>query len=108
MGKPLRVILKASTGAGIQIWLGDDGLFHVAREDVGGQPQICLGVDLFEVIAEMAELDLDDADQSNEALRLADQAQRGLRRPDFELEDEDEDELEGEDEDDEPSRASRS
>jgi hypothetical protein len=73
----MKVILKASTGARIHVWRDDD-LFHAAREDVHGQPQICLGVDLFEVIAEMAGLDLEQRDQAKEATRLAAEAQRSL------------------------------
>jgi hypothetical protein len=42
------------------------------------EPQICLAVDLFEVIAELAGLDLEDASQSAEAVALADRAQREL------------------------------
>jgi hypothetical protein len=38
-------------------------------------------VDLFEVIAELADLDLDDEAHASEAVRLADEAQRRLSSP---------------------------
>jgi len=42
------------------------------------EAQICLGIDLFEVIAELAGLDLDNEEQSDEATRLAREAQHRL------------------------------
>ena len=46
------------------------------------EPQICLGVDLFEVIADLAGLDLDDASAAAEAVRLANSARERLRDTD--------------------------
>ncbi len=56
----------------------DQGLFQAWRVDQVGQAQTCLGVDLFEVIAELAQLDLEDGTQAAEAIRLAERAERGL------------------------------
>jgi hypothetical protein len=75
------LIFSASTGVNLEIWR-DDGLFHAAQADGRGQPQVCLGVDLFEVVAELAGLDLEDADHAGEAERLAKQAKRELGSPD--------------------------
>jgi hypothetical protein len=73
----MKVTLAASTGARIDVWCQED-LFQARREHQVGEPQICLGVDLFEVIAGLADLDLDDTVQAGEAVVLADQAQRRL------------------------------
>jgi hypothetical protein len=83
----MKVTLGASTGAKIAVWrrVDPDGsrsekdLFHARRVDRKGEPQTCWGVDLFEVIAELAQLDLGDPPQAAEALRLAANAQRRLR-----------------------------
>ena len=69
----MRVTLGTSTGARIEVWQEKD-LFHVRRADRLGEPQSCLGVDLFEVIAELAQLDLEDEAQAAEAIRLAERA----------------------------------
>ena len=50
--------------------------FYARRADTSDDPEICLGVDLFEVIAELAGLDLDHRGQAAEAVRLADEARR--------------------------------
>ncbi|MGZ6576445.1 MAG: hypothetical protein ACXVHJ_36360 [Solirubrobacteraceae bacterium] len=71
------VTLAASTGARIDVWREAD-LFHARRADHVTQPQTCLSVDLFEVIADLADLDLDDPTQAAEAIGLAAQAQRRL------------------------------
>ena len=42
-------------------------------------PQVCLAVDLFEVIAELAELDLEESATMAEASTLSEQAQSQLR-----------------------------
>ena len=52
-----------------------------------GQPQICAAVDLFEVIAELAGLNLEVTAQSAEAVRLALEAQRELEDSQDRLED---------------------
>jgi hypothetical protein len=74
----MNVTLGTSTGAKIAVWREKD-LFHARRVDRKDEPQACWGVDLFEVIAELAQLDLDDPAQAAEALRLAANAQRRLR-----------------------------
>jgi hypothetical protein len=73
----MSVTLAASNGARIDVWREDD-LFHARRADRVTEPQTCLGVDLFEVIAELAAFDLDDAIEAAEAISLAKQAQRRL------------------------------
>jgi hypothetical protein len=71
------ITLTSSGGVRLEVWLRGD-LFHVARSEDETDPEVCLGVDLFEVIAELAELDLDSPDQAKEANRLSEQAQRKL------------------------------
>jgi hypothetical protein len=73
----LKVTVRASTGARFRVWREDE-LFHVRPADSAIEPQICVGVDLFEVIAELAGLNLEDREQSVEAMRLALDAQRAL------------------------------
>jgi hypothetical protein len=72
------VTLVASTGARADVWREAD-LFDARRADHVTKPQTCLSVDLFEVIAELAALDLDNTTRAAEALGLAAQAQRRLR-----------------------------
>jgi hypothetical protein len=74
----MKLNLRASTGVDIVVWR-DDETFHAQRADDASEPQICLGVDLFEVIADLADLDLDDTSHAAEAVSLADDAQRRLR-----------------------------
>lgn len=69
----MKVTLGTSTGARIDVRQEQD-IFHARRADQLGEPQTCLGVDLFEVIAELAQLDLDHAAQAAEAIRLAERA----------------------------------
>lgn len=73
----MKVALAASTGAEIEVWREDD-LFHARRVGHSGEPQICLGVDLFEVVADLAELDLERPAEAAEAMRLAERAQHRL------------------------------
>ena len=73
----MKVTLGTSTGARVDVWR-EEGLFHARRRDQTCQPQTCLGVDLFEVIAELAQLDLEDRRQAAEAIRLAERAERRL------------------------------
>jgi hypothetical protein len=75
----MEVTLGTSTGAKIVVWREKD-VFHARRIDRGEEPQTCWAVDLFEVIAELAQFDLDDPAQAVEALRLAARAERRLRR----------------------------
>ena len=74
----MKLTLTASTGIDIVVWR-DDEMFHARRASEATEPQICLGVDLFEVIAELAELDLDETADAAEAVLLADDAQLRLR-----------------------------
>ena len=57
----MTVTLTASTGAKILVWREKD-MFAALRAGGTEEAQICLGIDLFEVIAELAGLDLDDED----------------------------------------------
>jgi hypothetical protein len=77
----IKYTLTASTGITLVVWR-DAEMFHARRADEVTEPQICLGVDLFEVIAELAGLDLDTSSDASEAIRLADAAQRHLRAND--------------------------
>jgi hypothetical protein len=74
----IKVTLAASTGAKIAVWRERD-LFYAQRAQEVGEPQSCWEVDLFEVIAELAQLDLDDFSQAAEAVKLAARARRRLR-----------------------------
>jgi hypothetical protein len=74
---PMTVTLTTSTGAEILVWREKD-MFAALRAGGNGEPQICLGIDLFEVIAELAGLDLDDEEQADEATRLATGARQRL------------------------------
>ena len=73
----MTVTLTASTGAKILVWREKD-MFAALRAGGNEDAQICLGIDLFEVIAELAGLDLDDDEQSEEATRLAAGARQRL------------------------------
>jgi hypothetical protein len=73
----MRVTLRASSGIRILVWR-EDQEFHARRVDAADRTQICLGVDLFEVIAELAELDLESEGGAAEATKLADEARRRL------------------------------
>jgi hypothetical protein len=73
----MTVTMTASTGAKILVWREKD-MFAALRAGAAGEAQICLGVDLFEVIAELAGLDLEDEDQGEEAERLATDARQRL------------------------------
>jgi hypothetical protein len=73
----MTVTLTASTDAKILVWREND-MFAALRAGGHEEAQVCLGIDLFEVIAELAGLDLDDEDQSGEATRLAGEARQQL------------------------------
>jgi hypothetical protein len=66
----MKVTLTASTAAKIVVWKEDD-LYHARRIELPAQTQVCLEVDLFEVIAELAELDLEQPAQAAEATELS-------------------------------------
>jgi hypothetical protein len=82
----LKVTVRASTGAQIRIWR-ENNLFHARAAGSAVEPQICVAVDLFEVIAELAGLNLEVRAQSVEAEHLAIEAQRRLEPAAQELED---------------------
>jgi hypothetical protein len=73
----MTVTLTSSTGAKILVWREKD-MFAALRAGGSEEAQICLGVDLFEVIAELAGLDLDDDEASEEATQLATDARQRL------------------------------
>ena len=73
----MTVTVTASTGAKILVWREND-MFAALRPGTSEEAQICLGIDLFEVIAELAGLDLDAEEQSDEATRLAREARQRL------------------------------
>ncbi len=74
-----RVKIQTSTGTDVVVWR-DGTLFYAVRAGAEKEPQVCLAVDLFEVIAELAALDLEQSDQAREAIELADAAQTDLAR----------------------------
>ena len=73
----MQTIVTATTGAQIEVWRQDE-LFHARLAGRQEQPEICVGMDLFEVIADLAGLDLEDRVESAEATRLAFEAQQRL------------------------------
>jgi hypothetical protein len=73
----MTVTFTASTGATILVWREKD-MFVASLAGAGEEAQICLGIDLFEVVAELAGLDLDDEDEAEEATRVADEARQRL------------------------------
>ena len=75
----MQTIVTASTGARIEVWREDE-LFQARLAGQNQQPEICMGMDLFEVIAELAGLDLEDAKiEAAEATGLASEAEQRLR-----------------------------
>ncbi len=75
----MKITLTASTGAKIFVWREED-MFHARLAQRSDDVQICLGIDLFEVIAELTGLDLEQDRQAQEAIRLAEFAQQRLAR----------------------------
>ncbi len=73
----MTVAFRASTGTKILVWREKD-MFAASRAGAAEEAEICLGIDLFEVIAELAGLDLDDERNAEEATRLADDARQRL------------------------------
>ena len=73
----VQTIVTATTGARIEVWREDE-LFHARLAGQNQQPEICVGMDLFEVIADLAGLDLEDQVEAAEATRLASEAQQRL------------------------------
>lgn len=74
----MKLTLTANTGIDIIVWR-DGETFNARRAAEAIEPQICLGVDLFEVVAELAGLDLDDTSDTAEAVRLANDARLRLQ-----------------------------
>ena len=75
----MQVTVRASNGAAVVVWHQFDS-YYARKADTTDDPEVCLGVDLFEVVAELAGLDLDEPSQAAEAVRLADDARRSLDR----------------------------
>jgi hypothetical protein len=73
----MKLRVSASNGTSLLVWREDD-TYCARREGTAIQPEVCLAVDLFEVIAELAGLDLDRDDDASEAIRLAEYAQTEL------------------------------
>jgi hypothetical protein len=80
------VTVRASNGAQIRVWREHE-LFYARAAGSAVDPQICLAMDLFEVIAELAGLNLEVKVQSAEAVRLSIEAQRELEDPGERVED---------------------
>jgi hypothetical protein len=74
----MKVTLRASTGAKILVWRNSE-TFHSQPLGSTEQDRACASDDLFEVLAELAGLDLDEGAQAAEAMRLADDARLRLR-----------------------------
>ncbi len=76
----MRVSVQPTTGVDVVVWR-DDALFYAVKAGSEAEPQVCMGVDLFEVIAELSGLDLERLEHAREALDLAEAAQRELAQP---------------------------
>ncbi len=76
----MAVTVRASTGVEIAIWR-EGMLFHAAHAGSEREPQVCIALDLFEVIAELAGLNLEMPHHSREALELAASVQAQLSPP---------------------------
>ena len=73
----MELTLRASTGAKILVWREKD-LYHARRSDGSMDTQVCLAMDLFERVAELASLDLERGAEAAEAIELAESALRRL------------------------------
>jgi len=74
----MQLTLRARNGAKILVWREDD-IFCARRAEAPLElPQTCLGLDLFEILAELTGLDLEDGAQAAEAIEMAEQAQHRL------------------------------
>ena len=82
----MKVTVRASTDARIRVWREHE-LYYARPAGSAAEPQICVAVDLFEVIAELAGLNLEVKVQSAEAVRLSIEAQRELEDSADRLED---------------------
>jgi hypothetical protein len=81
----LKVTVRASNGAQIRVWREND-LYYARPAGSALEPQVCVAVDLFEVIAELAGLNLDVKAESAEAVALSIAAQRQLEAAPHRLE----------------------
>jgi hypothetical protein len=82
----LKVTVRASNGAQIRVWR-ENNLYYARPAGSAVEPQICAAVDLFEVIAELAGLNLEVTAHSAEAVALSVEAQRELEDTQDRLED---------------------
>jgi len=73
----MELTLRASTGAKILVWREGEW-YHARRSDADQSTQVCLAMDLFEMIAELAGLDLERGAEAAEAIELAESALRRL------------------------------
>jgi hypothetical protein len=73
-----QVTLRTSNGAKILVWHEDDR-FHARRAEAPTEPPRTSGaLELFEIIADLAGLDLEDGAQAAAAIDLSESAQRRL------------------------------
>lgn len=77
----MELTLTASTGTPIVVWRCNDTYCARCVGDTG-EPEVCLAVDLFEVIAELAGLNLERDADAAEAVSLSEKAQQRLRELD--------------------------
>ncbi len=73
----MHTIVRTTTGALIEVWR-DNELYYARLAEGAAEPEVCVGMDLFEVIADLAGLDLEQEVESAEATGLAFEAQRRL------------------------------
>jgi hypothetical protein len=73
----MNVTLRVSTGAKVLVWREADVL-HAKLDGSATEPQTRLSEDLFEAIAELGGLDLEEGAQAAEAIRLAEEAEQRL------------------------------
>jgi hypothetical protein len=64
----------------VRVWK-EGLLYHASSSRAQSEPQVCMAIDLFEVIAELSGLDLERAADAREALHLAGTAQDNLASP---------------------------
>ena len=77
----MELTLTPSTGTRILVWRCND-TYCAKRVGDAGEPEVCLAVDLFEVIAELTGLDLERDAEAAEAVSLSEKAQQRLRELD--------------------------
>jgi hypothetical protein len=77
----MKLTLRASTGKTIVVWRDRD-TYCARRAGEASEPEVCLAIDLFEVIAELAGLDLERERDAAEAMGLAEDAEQQLQELD--------------------------